>query len=78
VKSSVQSSAECIHLGCFIHIGSSSISAPFLVPFAKFLVPLWCIMYVLDCFVLRFRGNELSFEGISKIVPCSVVDWVSG
>jgi len=48
VKGSIQSSAECIHLGCFIHIGSSGISAPFLVPFAEFLVPLWGVMYILD------------------------------
>jgi len=77
VKSSIQSSVECIHLGSFIHIGLSSISAPFLVPFAKFLVPLGGVMYILDCFILRFRGNELGFEGISKIVPCTIVDWVS-
>jgi len=78
VKSSIQSSAECIHLGSFVHIGSPSVSAPFLIPFAEFPVPLWGIMYVLDRFILRFRGNELGFEGISKIVPCSVVDQVSG
>jgi len=78
VKGSIQSSAECIHLGCFVHIGLSSISAPFLVPFAEFLVSLWGIMYILDRFILRFRGNELGFEGISKIVPCSIVDRVSG
>jgi len=77
VKSSIQSSAECIHLGSFVHIGSSSISAPFLIPFAEFPVSLGGVMYILDRFILRFRGNELGFEGISKIIPCSIVDWVS-
>jgi len=78
VKSSIQSSAECIHLGSFVHIGLSSISAPFLVPFTEFSVPLGGVMYILDCFILRFWGNELGFEGISKIIPYTVVDWVSG
>jgi len=77
VKSSIQSSVECIHLSSFVHIGLSSISAPFLVPFAKFPVPLWGVMYVLDRFILRFWGNKLFFEGVSKIIPCSIVDWVS-
>jgi len=78
VKSCVQGSAESIHLGSFVHIGSPSISAPFLIPFAKFSVPLWGVMYILDRFILCFRGNKLGFKCISKIVPCSVVDWVSG
>jgi len=78
VKSSIQSSVECIYLGSFVHIGLSSISAPFLIPFAEFPVSLRGVMYILDCFILCFWGNELGFEGISKIIPCSVVDWVSG
>jgi len=78
VKSCVQSPAESIHLGSFVHIGSSSISAPFLVPLAEFSVSLWGVMYILDHFILRFQGNELGFKCISKIVPCSVVDRVSG
>jgi len=77
VKSSVESSAECIHLGSFVHIGLSGVSAPFLMPFAKFLVSLWGVMYILDHFILRFQRNELGFEGISKIIPCSIIDWVS-
>jgi len=78
VKGSIQSSAECIHFSSFVHISSSSISAPFLVPFAEFPVPLWGVMYALDHFILCFWGNELGSEGISKIIPCSVVDRVSG
>jgi len=78
VKSSIQSSAECIHFSSFIHIGSPSISAPFLVPFAKFPVPLWGVMYTLDRFILRFWGDEPGFEGISKVLPCSIIDRVSG
>jgi len=78
VKGRVQSSAESIHLGGFVHIGSSSVSAPFLIPFAEFSVPLWSVMYILDRFILRFRGNELGFKHISKIVPCSVINRVSG
>jgi len=78
VKSSIQSSAECVHLGSFIHVGSSSISAPFLIPFAEFPVPLWGVMNILDRFILRFQGNELGFEGISEVVPSSVVDRISG
>jgi len=78
VKSSIQSSAECIHLSSFVHIGLSSISAPFLVPFAEFLVPLWGVMYALDRFILCFQGNELGFEGISKVLPRSIIDRVSG
>ena len=76
MKSSIQSSAECIHLSSFIHIGSSSISAPFLVPVAKFPVSLWSVMYILDRFILHFRGNELLFKGIFKVIPHSVVDQV--
>jgi len=78
VKSRVQSSAESIHLGSFIHIGSPSVSAPFLIPFAEFPVPLWDVMNILDRFILRFQGNKLGFEGISEIVPCSVIDRISG
>ena len=77
MKSSIQRSAEYIHLGSFIHIGLSSISAPFLVPFTKFPVSLWGVMYILDRFILRFQGNELGFEGIFKVLPCSIVDRVS-
>jgi len=78
VKSHVQGSAESIHFGSFVHIGSPSISAPFLIPFAEFLVPLWGVMNILDCFILRFRGNELFSESIPKVIPCSVVDQISG
>jgi len=78
MKSRVQSSAESIHLGSFVHIGSPSILAPFLIPFAEFPVPLWGIMNILDHFILRFWGNELGFESISEVVPCSVVNRVSG
>jgi len=78
VKSSIQSSSEHIHLGSFVHIGSPSISAPSLIPFAEFPVPLWGVMDILDRFILCFWGNELVFEGISKIVPCSIVDRISG
>jgi len=78
VKGSIQSSAECIHLSSFVHISSSSISAPFLVPFAEFPVPLWGVMYTLDHFILRFRGNELGFEDVFKVLPHSIIDRVSG
>jgi len=76
VKSSVQGSAEHVHFSSFVHISSSGISAPFLVPFTKFPVPLWGVMYILDHFILRFWGNELVFEGIFKGLPRSVIDRV--
>jgi len=72
VESSIQSSAEYIHFSSFIHIGSSGIFAPFLVPFTKFPVSLWSVMYILDCFILCFRGDELGFEGIFKVLPHSI------
>jgi len=62
----IQSSAECIHLSSVIYIGSSGIFALFLVLFTKFPVPLWSVMYILDCFILCLWGNELFFEGIFK------------
>jgi len=76
VESGIQSSAECIHLSSIIHVGSSGIFAPFLVPFTEFLVPLWSVMYILDRFILCFWGDELLFEGIFKGVPPSVINRV--
>jgi len=73
VESSIQSSAECIHLSSIVHVGSSSIFAPFLVLFTKFPVSLWSVMYILDCFILCFQGDELVFEGIFKGLPHSII-----
>jgi len=53
-------------------LDTSGIFAPFLVPFTKLPVSLWCVMYILDRFILRFQGNELVFEGVFKGIPCSV------
>ena len=72
VKSSIQSSAECVHFGSVIHVGSSSIFALFLVPFTEFPVSLWSIMYILDRFILRFQRDELVLEGIFKGLPHSI------
>ena len=72
MKGSIQGSAEHVHFSSIINIGSSGIFAPFLVLFTKFSVPLWSVMYILDCFILRFWGDELFSEGIPKVVPCSI------
>jgi len=72
VKSGIQSSVECVHFSSVIHVGSSGIFAPFLVPFTKFLVSLQSVMYILNCFILHFWGDELVFEGIFKGLPHSI------
>jgi len=72
VKGSIQGSAERIHFSSFIYVGSSGIFAPFLVPFTEFLVSLWGVIYILDCFILCLWGNELVFEGIFKGIPRSI------
>jgi len=76
VESGIQSSVECIHLSSIIHIGSSGIFAPFLVPFTKFLVPLRSVMYILNRFILHFWGDELVFKGIFKGLPPSIINRV--
>jgi len=73
VKSGIQGSVECIHLSSVIHVSSSGIFAPFLVPFTELPVSLWGVMYILDHFILHFWGNELLFEGIFKGVLHSVI-----
>ena len=69
----VKGGAERIHFGSIVDVGSSSIFAPFLVPFIEFSVLLWCVMHSLYCFYLRFRGNKLGLEGILKGLPRSII-----
>ena len=73
----VQSPPEGIHLGNFIRSGSSSILAPFLEPFAKFLASLGSGVHLRDRLQLGLRQNELfikiTFEGSPGAVVCGVL-----